>query len=64
MNQATKKTLIWTYVVIGVLPLAFQISVRSPVCAEAANCALSYAKAAVWSVIWPASWIAYLKGQI
>jgi hypothetical protein len=64
MNQATKKTLIWTYVIIGVLTLAFQIYVRSPVCAEAGNCALSYAKAAVWSVIWPASWIAYLKGQI
>jgi hypothetical protein len=51
---------VWAYVVVGVLTLAFQIWVRTGVCAP--DCALSYGKAVVWAVIWPASWVAYLWG--
>ena len=27
-------------------------------------CAISFAKAVVWSAIWPASWVVYLRGII
>ena len=48
------------YGVMAVLTLIFQIYARSPQCAP--DCTLSYAKAVVWSVIWPASWVVYLVG--
>jgi hypothetical protein len=50
------------YGVMAVLTLIFQIYVRSSQCAP--DCTLSFAKAVVWSVIWPASWIVYLAGII
>ena len=56
------RKLIWTYVVVGILTLAFQIWVRTGVCAP--GCTLSYGKAVVWAFIWPASWVAYLAGKI
>jgi len=50
------------YALMGVLTLVFQVYVRSSQCAP--DCALSYAKAVIWSTIWPASWIVYLAGII
>jgi hypothetical protein len=50
------------YGIIAILTLIFQIYVRSSQCAP--DCALSYLKAVVWAVIWPASWIVYLAGII
>ena len=47
------RKLMWAYVIIAGLTLAFQIWARSGVCGDA--CGLSYAKAVVWAVIWPAS---------
>lgn len=38
------------------LTLIFQIYVRSSQCVLTEGCGLSYAKAVVWSAIWPASW--------
>ena len=51
------------YAALAVLTLIFQIYVRYPVCSVAGNCAVSYAKGAVWSAVWPASWVAYLQGS-
>jgi hypothetical protein len=56
-----RKPLLWTYVVAGCLTLAFQIWVRSSVCGDA--CALSFAKAVVWAILWPLSWIVYIRGM-
>lgn len=54
----------WLYLYVGlaVLTLIFQIWVRSYECAGLQDCGLSFAKAIVWSVIWPISWIVYLAG--
>jgi hypothetical protein len=50
------------YVLVAVLTLMFQVYVRSSQCAP--DCALSYAKAVVWSSIWPVSWTVYLAGIV
>ena len=50
------------YALAALLTLIFQVYVRSPQCAP--DCALSYAKAVVWSSIWPASWVVYLAGIV
>lgn len=61
-DMITIRRLIWAYAILGVLTLVFQIWWRSSQCGDA--CALSYAKAVVWSTIWPASWVAFLKGFV
>jgi hypothetical protein len=48
------------YIGIALFTLAFQVWWRSYQCG--ADCGLSYAKAVVWSAIWPASWIVFLAG--
>jgi hypothetical protein len=60
--EKSRPLLLWLYVGIGCLTLVFQIWVRWDQCAGVAGCGLSFAKAVVWSVIWPASWIVYLAG--
>ena len=50
------------YGLAALLTLIFQVYVRSSQCAP--DCALSYAKAVVWSSIWPASWVVYLAGIV
>ena len=47
----------------AVLTLAFQIQVRFSTCYGFEGCGLSFAKAAVWSAVWPASWMVYLAGR-
>jgi len=54
------RKLLWVYAIAALLTLAFQIWVRTGVCGDA--CALSYVKAIVWAIIWPASWFFYLRG--
>jgi hypothetical protein len=56
--------LLAAYVVLGILTLIFQIYVRTGPCALEGDCALSYAKAVVWAVIWPASWFVFLSGAL
>jgi len=63
MSEQTKKFLLGIYLAGAIATLVFQIGVRSHECHGASNCAISYGKALVWSVIWPASWVAYLKGR-
>ena len=50
------------YGIVAVLTLIFQIIVRVQQCAHTGGCAISFAKGFAWSVVWPAAWIAYLKG--
>lgn len=56
------RKLFWAYVVVALLTLVFQLWVRSGACGS--DCTLSYGKAVVWAVIWPLSWIVYIKGLI
>jgi len=52
------------YIVLGVFTLCFQVDVRSQECTGTANCAVSMAKGAAWSVVWPASWVVYVAGML
>jgi hypothetical protein len=52
------------YGAMALLTLLFQIWVRSFQCSGFEDCGLSFIKAAVWAVIWPASWAVYLPGVI
>ena len=61
MTRQTRQFILGVYLAATIATLVFQVAVRSQACAGASNCALSYGKAAVWSVIWPASWAVYLK---
>jgi hypothetical protein len=61
--RANKKKLFFgIYISLALLTLAFQLDVRSRMCTAEGTCAASYAKAGAWAVIWPLSWIVYLKG--
>jgi hypothetical protein len=61
--SSTKKWLIGAYVFAATWTLIFQIYVREPVCRSRAECALSFTKGAIWSLIWPASWVVYIAGM-
>ena len=50
------------YLGMAVITLLFQIWVRSYQCTGMDGCGLSFAKAIVWSAIWPASWVVYVAG--
>jgi hypothetical protein len=62
MKTSAARNLVAAYAVVGVLTFLFQAWVRLDQCAGAADCALSLAKGAVWSTIWPASWVVYAAG--
>jgi hypothetical protein len=62
MTEQTRKFLLGIYLAEAIATLVFQVAVRTRECTGASNCALTYGKAAVWLVIWPAAWGAYLKG--
>jgi hypothetical protein len=57
-----KKITLWGYAGVAILTLAFQILVRAQQCTGGSDCAVSFTKGVVWSLIWPAGWIVYLKG--
>ena len=52
------------YAIGAFLTLIFQIWVRSYQCAGVQECGLSFAKAVIWSLIWPISWVVYLAGYL
>jgi hypothetical protein len=62
MARETWHTLIALYLAAAALNLVFQVSVRSDLCAGPRDCAVSYAKAVLWSAIWPASVVVYRRG--
>jgi len=59
----TTAFLLGLYVGVGIATFAFQTWVRSFECAGTTACAISFAKGAVWSGIWPASWVVYTAGM-
>ena len=61
MTRQTRQFILGVYLAATIATLVFQVAVRSQQCTGVGNCALSYGKAIVWSVIWPASWVVYLK---
>jgi hypothetical protein len=63
MSEQTRKFILGIYLDGAIATLVFQVAVRSQECAGMNDCALSYGKAVVWSVVWPASWVAYLEGR-
>jgi hypothetical protein len=62
MKNTTARNWIAAYAVVGVLTFVFQTWVRLDQCVGAADCAISLVKGAVWSTIWPASWVVYAAG--
>ena len=56
----------WTNLYVGMafFTFAFQVWVRLFQCSGFSDCGLSFGKAAVWTVIWPVSWIVYLAGML
>jgi hypothetical protein len=54
------RKLLWGYLGVAILTLAFQLWVRSGACGN--DCTISFAKGFIWAVIWPASWVVYLAG--
>ena len=55
----TWKFALGAYGAVAVATLIFQIVIRLEQCVGLGACALSLAKAVVWSVIWPMYWPAY-----
>jgi hypothetical protein len=56
------RKLLWAYVAVACLTLVFQIWVRSGVCGD--DCTISFAKAVLWAIAWPLSWIVYVRGML
>ena len=53
----TKREWAALYIAAAVLTLASQIQARWNDCGVLVGCGLSLAKAVVWSIIWPLSWL-------
>jgi len=49
------------YIVAAVFTLVYQIHVRAHECRGFAPCALSFAKGAAWSAIWPVIWTIHMS---
>jgi hypothetical protein len=54
--------LVGMYAGAAVVTFGFQTYVRLEYCSGYRTCAVSLAKGAVWSTIWPASWLVYTAG--
>jgi len=63
MAGVKNKTFVIAYVLLGLLTLCFQVYVRLQECTGPTNCATSLGKGFVWSIVWPASWVAYGAGM-
>jgi hypothetical protein len=61
-SMITARKLLWMYGAVAILTLIFQVWWRSGECQVA--CASTFAKGLVWAVIWPASWVVFLKGFV
>jgi hypothetical protein len=60
-RQQLRRQLI-AYSVMSLLTLMFQLYIRSSQCVT--DCPPSYAKAVIWAMIWPLSWLVYLAGLL
>jgi hypothetical protein len=54
--------LLGMYAGAALVTLGFQTYVRSIECSGSADCGISLLKGAVWSTIWPVSWMVYVAG--
>jgi hypothetical protein len=54
------KILLGAYLAGALFTLVFQTHVRSQECVDAEQCAVSFAKGAVWSAFWPVIWPIYI----
>jgi hypothetical protein len=54
--------LVGMYAGAAVVTFGFQTYVRLEYCSGYRTCVVSLAKGAVWSTIWPASWLVYTAG--
>jgi hypothetical protein len=56
-------SVVWaSYAVMALVTLVFQIVIRLEECSGTKACAVSLAKAVLWSVAWPFYWVFYLNG--
>jgi hypothetical protein len=55
---AILRGIVWAYSGIGLVTFGFQIAIRLQQCAGPTDCAASLLKAVIWSIIWPAYWVA------
>jgi hypothetical protein len=61
--SANMRRILAIYIALAVLTSIFEIYVRLPQCAGVAACTISLGKGVVWSIVWPAGWVVYLKGM-
>jgi hypothetical protein len=61
-GPVTLRGLALVYLAVAVLTLAFQLQIRFRECEALTACGLDFAKAFVWALAWPASWIVYWAG--
>jgi chromate transport protein ChrA len=63
MSKSTLRVLSW-YLVGVLVTFVFQCVVRAYQCSGVGGCGLTFAKAFVWALVWPASWVVYLAGLL
>ena len=56
--------IIYIYSAVALYTLVFQTYVRFDQCTGLTACALTFAKGAIWSTIWPVIWVIYLRGNV
>jgi hypothetical protein len=61
-RAAIPRGIVWAYSGIGLVTVGFQAAIRLQQCAGPTDCAASLAKAVIWSIIWPAYWVLYVRG--
>lgn len=54
----------YAYLYIAAGTFAYQLSLRYGECAGFAACVFSFAKGAIWSLVWPFYWINHATGFI
>ena len=61
-GSLTKREWVVLYLGATLMTLTSQIYARLLDCDGLGGCGLSFAKAIVWSIIWPISWLRWLVG--
>jgi hypothetical protein len=50
------------YVALRFVTFLFQVWWRAFFCSGGEECARSFIKAAIWSIVWPVYWVFFLRG--
>jgi hypothetical protein len=64
MSSDVKRFCLTAYGIAAVLTVVFETFIRLRACADTGGCTISLVKGFVWSIVWPAGWIVYLKGML